>query len=126
MNLKAGLYCNDIQKIYVFWSKNRPELAKKVDKLSKSYRDALAQSGQNYYNSQVLELSVRQVGLMEQMGEVLNSDSFCRKNETRICDQFAIIFQREDEIRNIMIALGFISEPKEEKEDINKGKEGKK
>lgn len=126
MRLTHGLYCEDSRKVYNYWARYRPDLAQSVNIQSKKYIDALTQSQRKYYKSNILRLCVLETGLMIITGEVLRKN-FRRLNEERICDEFyRIIWKKEDEVRNIMISLGFISEPKKETEDINKGKEGKK
>jgi hypothetical protein len=83
----------------------------------KRYENALAQSGRIFYTSQVLELSVRQVGLSKIMGLVVK-ENYTRNNRTRLrsSDHFRIIFITEDRVKEIQIALGLISET-EKKED---------
>lgn len=121
MNITHGLYCSDSMKIYQYWQKNYPSLARQVDDIVQKYEQALAQSGRTYYKSQLLELAIRKVGLLKIM-EVVVTEDFTRSNrkKLRASDHFRIIFKTEDETRDIMIALGLISEQKDNKKEDKK------
>jgi hypothetical protein len=114
MNIRSGLYCPSPDHVYKFWSINNKPLARQVDDLMKKYRVALATSGKNYYESQILELGVRQVGLMNIFGLIVK-ENYTRNNRTRLrpSDHFRIAFITEDRIKEIKISLGLISGTKE-------------
>jgi hypothetical protein len=112
MNYKHGLYCPSAERVYKYWSKYNLPLARQVDDLIEKYEAALTLEGMHFYESNILELSCKQVGLMK-IYETVASEGFRRPSngkKPRASNHFWIIFKKEDEVRHTMLSLGFISE----------------
>lgn len=117
MNYKHGLYCPSAERVYKYWSKYNLPLVRQVDDLIEKYEAALTLEGRMCNINQLRGLAVTQVGLMK-ISKTVIAENFTRPStgkKPRFSNHFWIIYKKEDEVRNTMLALGFITETKENK-----------